>query len=229
MLSLFDNKCYKTGLPQKLVLFIHGYNGSPEAIDYAVQSLRQRLHDAVIVVPRAPYVCEKDADNLQWLSFFKSDPNMRFRQEDTSTKEIFDIFSRLADDFRETAEKMNVFINEQQKYWQVDDAHTYLMGFSQGAMISIYTALIRKRTLAGCVSVAGIVPGKGMLENEIVSRPPFLLLHGKADTTVQYKTLPETLAWFDEQGLKRQKFEFEGLPHRMNDEEMQRAADFINS
>ena len=38
MLSLFDNKYYKSiGKPQKLVVFIHGYNGSPEAIDYAVE------------------------------------------------------------------------------------------------------------------------------------------------------------------------------------------------
>ena len=229
MLSLFNNKYYKIGNPKKLVVFIHGYNGSPEAIDYAVQWLRQKLKDAVLVVPRAPFVCEKDKANLQWLSFFKEDPQIRFRQPETPIKEIFDIFSRLAADFRQVAKQMNDFITEQQKLWQIDDAHTYLAGFSQGAMITIYTALTRPQKLAGAVAIAGIVPGRGVLENEICSRPPFLILHGRDDVTVQYKTLPQTLQWFDAQGIDKQVVEFDGLAHRMSEDEIQRMADFINS
>ena len=88
MLSLFDNKYYKSiGKPQKLVVFIHGYNGSPEAIDYAVQGLRRKLRNAVIVVPRAPFVCEKNEDNLQWLSFYKEDPQVRFRNPEATVAE----------------------------------------------------------------------------------------------------------------------------------------------
>ena len=230
MLSLFDNKYYKSaGKPRKLVVFIHGYNGSPEAIDYAVQGLRAMLRDCVVVVPRAPFACEKNGDNLQWLSFYKQDPEVRFRNPEASTAEIFDIFNRLGDDFAETAAQMNLFIDEQQQKWGIDDAHTYVMGFSQGAMISIYTSLVRKAEVAGCIAVAGIVPGKDRLEREIVSRPRFLLLHGRDDATVQYKTLPETTSWFAKQGLDFEKAEFDNLAHRMNEAEMQTAAAFINS
>lgn len=230
MLSLFDNKYYKSiGEPQKLVIFIHGYNGSPEAIDYAVQGLRTMLQDCVIVVPRAPFACEKNGDNLQWLSFYKQDPEVRFRNPEVSTAEIFDIFNRLGDDFAQVAVQMNEFIDEQQRRWGVDDEHTYIMGFSQGAMISIYTSLIRQNRVAGCIAVAGIVPGKDRLEREIVSKPRFLLLHGRDDATVQYKTLPETIAWFGKQHLDFEKFEFDNLAHRMNEDEMRVAADFINS
>ena len=230
MLSLFDNKCYKSkGETQKLVIFIHGYNGSPEAIDYAVQWLREKLVNCILVVPRAPYKCEKNADNLQWLSFYKQDPDVRFRNSEASIEEIFDIFNRLGDDFAEVAKKMNLFIDEQQNKFGIDDAHTYIMGFSQGAMIAIYTSLTRKNKLAGCVGVAGIVPGKDRLKHEIVSKPKFLLLHGKDDVTVQYKTLPHTLSWFAEQKLEFENFEFEALAHQMNEAEMQKAAEFINS
>lgn len=229
-MSLFDNKYYKSaGNPRKLVIFIHGYNGSPEAIDYAVQGLRAHLADAVIVVPRAPYCCEKNGDNLQWLSFYKEDPEVRFRHPEASVDEIYGIFDRLGNDFAKVAAEMNAFIDEQQKIWSIDDAHTYIMGFSQGAMISIYTALTRGKLLAGCIAVAGIVPGKSRLGKEIVSKPPFLLLHGRDDATVQYKTVPATVFWFQNQGLNFQLYEFDALAHRMNDAEMQKAADFINS
>lgn len=231
-MSLFNNKCYKCGKcgenPDKLVIFVHGYNGSPEAIHYAIQWLSEKLENAVIVVPRAPHTCEKNVENLQWLSFFKSDPEIKFRDSATPTAEIFDIFNRLGDDFSQTAAQMNEFIDEQQGLWHVADENTYLMGFSQGAMISIYTALSRSRKLGGCIPVAGIIAGKDRLATEIVSRPPFLLLHGKDDTTVQYKTVPDTLAWLKSHQVDFEFFDFDGLAHRMSEDEMQKAADFIN-
>lgn len=229
MLSLFDNKCYKAGTPEKLVVFVHGYNGTPEAVEYAVQMLQDKLNNAVIVVPRAPYPCEKDGKNLQWLSFYEQDPLVRFRNPEASVDEIFDIFNRLGDSFARVAEQMNRFIDEQQSLWNIDDAHTYLMGFSQGAMISIYTSLTRKGVLGGCIAVAGIIAGKDRLDKEIVSRPEFLVLHGRDDATVQYKTLPTTENWLRQHNIVYTKYEFDGLAHRMRDDEMQKAADFINS
>lgn len=228
-MSIFDNKCYKGANPQKLVVFIHGYNGSPESIDYAVKSLYGKLNDAVVVVPRAPFACEKDQSNLQWLSFYEKDPAVRFRNPDASVKEIFDIFNSLWKSFYDVAGQMNKFIDEQQKLWSIDDDNTYVVGFSQGAMITIATSLTRRKKIAGAVSVAGIVPGIQYLPLCISSRPKFLLLHGKDDATVQYKTVATTVDWFKQQKIDFTYQEFEGLAHRMNDDEMSVVADFINS
>ena len=229
MLSIFNNKCYKVGNPKKLVVFIHGYNGSPEAIDYAVQDLKNKLNDSVIVVPRAPYKCEKDANNLQWLSFYQEDPEVRFRNPEASVDEIFDIFNRLWRSFASVAKQMNDFIDEQQKLWNIGNKDTYVVGFSQGAMITIATSLTRNSEIGGAISIAGIVPGYELLPSEIVSRPPFLILHGKDDITVQYKTTSRTLKWFKDQNIKVTWYDFAELAHRMNDSEMQKVADFINS
>ena len=228
VLSHFDNKYYKTGNnPDKLLIFIHGYNGSPEAIDYAIQSLRAKLHNTVIVVPRAPDACEKDVNNLQWLSFYQVDPKARFRAPDSSVDEIFAIFDALAPSFAEMALKMNAFVDEMQQKFGIDDKHTYIAGFSQGAMIALYTALTRKQTLGGCVMLSGIVAGRPLLEKNIVSTPKLLIMHGKDDATVQYKTLPNTLKWFDQHNLQYQCHTFANLAHRMNDEEMSQLTDFV--
>ncbi|MCQ2741102.1 MAG: alpha/beta hydrolase [Alphaproteobacteria bacterium] len=222
------SKYYKVGNPKKLVVFIHGYNGTPEAIEYAVQYLLPNLKDTVVVIPRAPFPCEKDGENLQWLSFYQVDPLALFREESTTTEEIFEIFNKLGNSFAEVANQMNEFISEQQKIWKIDDANTFVMGFSQGAMISMYTAFTRKTLLGGCISVAGIIAGKDRLKNEILSRPPLLLLHGRADTTVQYKTLPKTEEWLNNNKISYKKYEFDKLAHRMNADEMKAVADFIN-
>ena len=228
-MSLFVSKYYKSGNPQKLVIFVHGYNGTPAAIHYAVEMLLTHLKDAVIVVPQAPFPCEKDKKNLQWLSFYEEDPLVRFRNPEASVEEIFDIFNRLGHRFAEVSSQMNTFIDEQQTLWKIDEADTYLIGFSQGAMISLYTALTRKQPLGGCISVAGIIAGKDLLEKQISSKPKLLLLHGKEDATVQYKTVASTKQWLTDHHIPFDYAEFEGLAHRMNEAEMKKAADFINS
>lgn len=229
-MSHFDNKYYKIGeKPKNLVIFVHGYNGTPEAVDYAVQWLRGYLKDSVLIVPRAPQVCEKNEENLQWLSFYQVDPEARFRNTDTSTVDIFGIFDALAPSFAEVASEMNAFINEMQDKFAIDDAHTYLMGFSQGAMITLYTALSRKQKLGGAIMVAGIVAGRPQLEKDIRSKPPLLVLHGQDDTTVQFKTLPHTLAWLEEHGVRYECHTYPNLAHRMNEAEMKKAADFIEA
>lgn len=228
-MSHFDNKYYKTGEKvEKLVVFIHGYNGTPEAIDYAVQWLRANVHNAVIVVPRAPHPCEKDTNNLQWLSFYQVDPDVRFRNPEASTAEIFGIFDALASSFAQVSGEMNEFIDEMQQQFGIDDAHTFVMGFSQGAMLSCYTALSRKQPLGGCIMVAGIIAGRPLLKNSIISRPKMVLLHGQDDATVQFKTFPHTLVWLEENELKYECHTYPDLAHRMNEAEMQKAAEFIN-
>ena len=228
-MSQFDNKYYKTSDKiEKLIIFIHGYNGSPEAIDYAIQYLRGQLSNAVIVVPRAPNICEKDAQNLQWLSFYKVDPKARFRAVDASVEEIFGIFDALAADFAEVATQMNLFVDQMQQQFAIDDAHTYIAGFSQGAMLALCTALTRQKQIAGCIMLAGIVPARSWLELNIISRPPILVLHGRDDATVQFKTLPTTLKWLEQNNLKYQCETYDNLMHKMNISELQKLADFVN-
>ena len=69
----------------------------------------------------------------------------------------------------------------------------------------------------------------GTLPRFIISKPNFLILHGKDDATVQHKTFSQTIDWFKKHEIDFEKAEFEGLDHKMNDEEMQLAADFVNS
>ena len=226
----FINECYKLGKnPNKLVFFIHGYNGSPQSIDYAVKSLAENLNDAIIVVPQAPEVCEKDNNNFQWFSFFETDPDIQFKNTSLKALDIFEIFNKMGSKFSLRAKELNEFISQKQKEFGISDENTYLIGFSQGAMLSLYASLSRKGLLAGCVFVAGIIGGKDKLETEIISKPKILVLHGEDDVSVQYKTLPYSLEWMQKQNLDYELHIYPDLAHRMNDEEMKKAAEFIKS
>ncbi|MFC7551573.1 alpha/beta hydrolase [Pseudoroseomonas wenyumeiae] len=59
-----------------------------------------------------------------------------------------------------------------------------LMGFSQGAMMALYAGLRRKEPVAGIMAYSGMLIGAETLAQEIVSRPPVLLVHGEVDEVV---------------------------------------------
>ena len=56
-------------------------------------------------------------------------------------------------------------------------------GFSQGTMLALHVGLRRNARLAAVVGYSGLLAGPERL-SEIAARPPVLLIHGEADTTV---------------------------------------------
>lgn len=210
------------------MIFIHGYNGSPEAIDYAIQYLLPKLENTLVCVPYAPHICEKNSENLQWFSLYQYDPESKFRNVANPTPQIFDIFQNYGESALKVATDLNDFVDCLQKQYKVDDNHTFICGFSQGAMLSLYTSLTRRQKIAGCIAIAGILPGMNEFSKHIASKPPLLLLHGEDDCTVQYKTLPTTINYLLENGLDLRVHTHINLAHQMNEAEMQQVADFVN-
>jgi len=79
------------------------------------------------------------------------------------------------------------FIDEIVKARGVDDQRVFLMGFSQGCIMSIAAALTAPRKFAGIVGMSGrLLPG---VESKITPKQelrglPVLLVHGKADSVI---------------------------------------------
>jgi phospholipase/carboxylesterase len=61
-----------------------------------------------------------------------------------------------------------------------------LVGFSQGAMISLHVALRRAAPLAGVVAISGRLLRPDRLGEERLVRPPVLLMHGDQDPVVPF-------------------------------------------
>ncbi|MCR9127527.1 MAG: prolyl oligopeptidase family serine peptidase, partial [Rhodobacteraceae bacterium] len=66
-----------------------------------------------------------------------------------------------------------------------------LFGFSQGTMMSLHVAPRREDPVAGIVAFSGKLLSPELLKDEVVSRPPVLLIHGDADDVVPPQSLPE--------------------------------------
>jgi phospholipase/carboxylesterase len=76
------------------------------------------------------------------------------------------------------------FIGQAAAAYGADPARVYLMGFSQGAMISGWVALTRPELVAGVVLMSGRLPEElreQIADPEQLTGKPFLVVHGTRD------------------------------------------------
>ncbi len=225
----YKYKAFQSGSKvSKLIVFLHGYNGCIEDVEPFAEMLLKNLKDTLVVIPEADMQSERNPMKKQWYALLDVDPDRRRRKPETSTAEIVEIYNKTGTRISEAAKKMNAFISQLQKELKVKNKDTYIMGFSQGAMMAIYVGLTRKYELGGVFPFAGIVCGKDMLEKELASRPEIYLFHGTKDLSVQYKTLDFTKDWLDRHDIDWEAIEYDGIEHKLIEDEMEDAAEIIN-
>jgi phospholipase/carboxylesterase len=79
------------------------------------------------------------------------------------------------------------FIGEAIAAYGADPARVYLLGFSQGAMMSAWVALSQPDLVAGTVLMSGRIPEEvrdQIAEPEQLADKPFLVVHGTRDQTL---------------------------------------------
>ncbi len=212
-----------------LVIFLHGYNGCVEDHAYALDWLKQYLPNSLLIVPIAPEICDKNPDKKQWFGMKKYDPeNIRF-DEKISAEDIFEIYSRTQPEISKRAAEINEFISEVQKKYNVDSENVFLIGFSQGAMLALYSALKSKKNLGGVFALSGLIAGAQKLSEKIIGVSPIYLFHGMEDHKVQYKTLALTEKWFDERKINYEAFVYEHLAHKICEDEVIKISQIIQN
>lgn len=219
-MSKFKYKSYGNTLnPKKLVVFIHGYKSSMDDLSPDMGLLSSLLPECVIVTPQSDKH-HKNSKVLEWYDVSAYDVERKRRNPQTSVEEIVEIYNKAGEQLTIRAREMNEFIDEMQVLYRLNDECTYVAGFSQGAMMALFTALSRKGRVGGCFALSGIVAGKDCLAKELVSKPDVYMLHGKSDVTVQYKTLDFSIDWLKNHGVDVRVQEYENLTHKIINEEI---------
>ena len=219
---------YQIGKPLKLIVFLHGYNGTIADHQYAIDWLREKVTDTVIIVPQAPQISDKNPQKKQWFGMLKYDTENKRSFPETSVDEIFAIYNKAAGEVKHCSDYLNEFIDEMQKKFNISDDHSYLVGFSQGAMLTIYTSLSRKNPLAAAFSLSGLIAGSVLLDKDIKSYPQLWLFHGEDDLKVQYKTLPYNVKWLENHHLNPQVCTYSDLAHKICEAEIEEIAKVVN-
>ena len=216
-----------TGIPKKLVVFLHGYQDDAGHIDRKTEVLHG-LNDTALHIPQAPCVNEVDRSKRQWYSMHQFDPDDK-RRITASWDEFIEFYNRMTVGLEEANHYILEYVDTLLSEYGLGYEDLFLCGFSQGAMCAIYSVLMCPHQLGGVVSFSGILAARGYIENHGSSRPDFLLLHGDADNMVRFEALDFTARSLREMGCKVETAVIAGAGHKITEEAVIKARDFIKS
>lgn len=159
------------GTAKSMVVFVHGYGADGADLLGLADPLAPHLPDTVFYAPDAPEPCHGSPMGRQWFPIPWLDGS--------AEAEAHAGLLRAADD-------LNGFIDARLAQERLTPAALALVGFSQGAMISLYIAPRRAVAIAGVVAISGRLLAPDHLATEAIVKPPVLLVHGDQDPVVPF-------------------------------------------
>lgn len=176
-----------SGQATSMVVFLHGYGANGTDLLGLADPLAPHMPNTVFVAPDAPENCAGSPMGFQWFPI----PWIDGSSEEESAKGMDMALDDLAS-----------YLEVLQEEEGVTPRNTILFGFSQGTMIALHIGPRMQDKLAGIVGFSGRLLSPETLQDEVLNKPPVLLVHGDQDDVVPFQSMSEagdalTLAGFE--------------------------------
>jgi len=165
-----------SGEMRSAVVFLHGYGANGADLMGLADPLAEHLPDTAFFAPDAPEDCAGSPMGFQWFPI----PWIDGSSEEESRAGM----DRAADDLNSYLD--GIMVDEDLLPEQV-----MVLGFSQGTMMALHVLPRREDAVAGLTAFSGRLLEPEALVDDVVCRPPVLLIHGDQDDVVPVQSLPE--------------------------------------
>jgi len=176
-----------SGDTRSIVVFLHGYGANGADLLGLADPLGEHLPDTLFIAPDAPEHCAGSPMGYQWFPI----PWIDGSSEEESRRGMLS-----------AVDDLNAFLDAVMVDEDVLPEQVVLFGFSQGTMMSLHVAPRRDDPVAGVVAFSGRLLEPDLLEDEVTSRMPILLVHGDQDDVVPVQALPEAAEALQNAGFK---------------------------
>jgi phospholipase/carboxylesterase len=186
-----------SGKADSLVIFLHGYGADGNDLIGLAEPLAPHLETTRFVAPNAPEPCVNNPMGYQWFPIPWLDGSTE-GEAWTSAERSFGLLEGYLDEIAASG---------------MSPDRTILVGFSQGTMMALHVGLRRAEAFAGIVGFSGRLLLPELLEADITSRPPVLLVHGDADPMVPFECLAEAANALADAGVETVTHVSHGIGH----------------
>ena len=176
-----------SGDTRSVVVFLHGYGANGADLLGLADPLGEHLPDTLFVAPDAPEACAGAPFGYQWFPI----PWIDGSSEEEAEAGLL-----------RAAADLDAFLDALMVDEDVMPEQVFLFGFSQGTMMALHVAPRREDSVAGIAAFSGRLLRPELLADEVVSRPPVLLVHGDQDDVVPPQSMPQTAEALQQAGWK---------------------------
>ena len=160
------------------IILLHGYGGDGKDISMLTLNWKRHLPNTIFICPNGHESCSINPTGYQWFDLTKDDPVYILEQ---SIK---------------AEERLNQFINEVKKEYNLENEKICLSGFSQGCMMSINLGLTSDQSFNCVVGFSGKIINQKDLKIRQKSASDILLIHGDLDQVVSPNFMLEAKDFF---------------------------------
>ena len=148
------------------IVLLHGYGGDGKDISTLSMNWKRHLPNTIFICPNGHEICSINPSGYQWFDLSKDD--QKYILEESNKAEI----------------KLNRFIGEIKKKFNLKNQNICLSGFSQGCMMSINLGLISNEEYSCIVGFSGKIIDQENLKSRKKVSTSILLIHGDSDQVV---------------------------------------------
>ena len=190
------------GYPQKLVFFLHGYGADGNDLFDLSKPFSMVLPFAKFISPDAPYECKMSTQGKEWFPIEEIPYGAK--------KSAIDLLK---------------FIRSECKKEKLDITDVILIGFSQGAIMSIQSLLISEKNFFAIICYSGGISIENIKHKN--SKTPILLIHGEEDQVVPFEWLKQSEKLLSQIGFVVETFSRPNLGHGIDPEGVTIGMEFL--
>ena len=202
------------GNANKLVVFLHGYGADGKDLIDLANPFGMALPNAAFISPDAPYPCAMSPQGRQWFPI-EEIPNGAI----SASLGLLDLIEN-------EAKKLNLTFKD-----------VILIGFSQGAMMSMQCLLINHEQLGAIIGYSGALREENIeaANDQILNGKhkfadtPILLVHGEKDEIVPIQSLERSKILLNKIGFNVQTLSRQNLAHGIDPEGISKGMEFLKS
>ena len=155
------------------IVLLHGYGGDGKDISMMSLNWKRHLPNTIIICPNGHERCSINPSGYQWFDLSKDDPNY------------------ILEEVKKAEKKLNQFISEIKKEFNLENNKICLSGFSQGCMMSLNLGLTSNEEYCCLVGFSGKIINQKYLKIKKDISHNVLMIHGDADEIVSPNFLLE--------------------------------------
>ncbi|MDC0406609.1 serine esterase [Candidatus Pelagibacter sp.] len=148
------------------IILLHGYGGDGKDISMLTLNWKRHMPNTVFICPNGHETCAINPSGFQWFDLTKDDTDYILDQSNKAEK------------------KIQKFIEEIKREFDLKNSQICLSGFSQGCMISLNVGLTSEEKFSCIVGFSGKIIDQNNLKLRIKNSTDTLLIHGDSDQVV---------------------------------------------
>ena len=191
------------------VILLHGYGGDGKDISMLSLNWKRHMPNTVFICPNGHEACSINPSGYQWFDLSKEDPEYILQQSIKAEN------------------KINQFIRELRKEFNLTNNQICLSGFSQGCMMSLNVGLTAEENFSCIVGFSGKIIDKDNLKDRIKNSTKTLLIHGDIDQVVPSTHLLEAKDFLIRNNVEVQTLLIKNCDHHIPIEASSTALNYI--